>query len=77
MLVLIKRPNGEASIQEVIHFEDGSHAEGGDQLGPDDVVDGKRIADWPAGVHTVKTVERTGRGTDWTANSVEIEHEEA
>lgn len=52
--VLIKRDDGFALYSEVEEFEDGGHSEGGRQLTPDDIVDGKAIRDWPTGVFNVK-----------------------
>lgn len=57
-LVLLKRDDGTAWIFEVNYYPDGSHSEGSDHLSADDVIDGKRVADWPAGVHTVKKLAR-------------------
>jgi hypothetical protein len=55
--VLIKREDGAAFYSETQEQPGGTYLEGGRQLSPDDVVDGKAVRDWPSGVFTVQTVE--------------------
>lgn len=76
-LVLIKRESGEAfiSITEQISLDE--HIEGGRPLSPDDVVDGKKVRDWPVGVFTVKELVRneeraSERLTDWSRDTIQI-----
>lgn len=72
---LIKRADGTAFYSEVIQLTPDHHLEGTTQLTPDDVVDGRRIADWPVGVHCISTLE--SRISDWTANTLEAENGKA
>lgn len=76
--VLIVREDGAAFLQEVEQISPDEHREGGAQLAPDDVVDGKKVRDWPVGVFTVKSVISTGlesRISDWNADTLESENE--
>ena len=73
--VLIKREDGTAFISFTNQTADGWE-EGGARLSPDDVVDGKKVKDWPAGVFTVNHVIWEGaleRFTDWNAKNLDVE----
>lgn len=63
-LVLIVRSDGAAFISETTYVGGNPlPREGGRRLSPDDLVDGKAVRDWPAGIHTVHKLER-GRKHD-------------
>lgn len=74
-LVLIKRDDGTAFISETIYVEgEPLPWEGGRQLAPDEIVDGKKVSDWPVGVFTVHQIN--DRLSDWNDESVEIQDDE-
>lgn len=74
--VLVKREDGDAFLQVVVYHDDGSHSEGGRKLSPDEMVDGKRVRDWPVGVHAIQNVLRgVNRFTDWGENPPEVSNE--
>ncbi len=53
-LVLIKR-DGISTITETdTDLPSGGVGEGGSRCNPDDIADGRRVADWPDGVHTIE-----------------------
>jgi hypothetical protein len=57
--VFIKREDGAAFISVTEEIPGNpTPKEGGRPLEPDELVDGKKVSDWPAGVFTVKTVTK-------------------
>jgi hypothetical protein len=75
--VLVKNENGA-----FFGFADVTQeriAEGITPLSPDDLVDGKKVKDWPVGVHKIRTVEFANgeRVTDWSADTSEDSNGEA
>lgn len=61
-LVLMKRKDGAAFISVTEQMGPDEHREGGAKLAPDDIVDGKPVCDWPAGVFTVSSLRRYDGG---------------
>ena len=50
-LVLVKRDDGTAAILGAVELDGGSHYDIERAVSGDDIVDGKPVSAWPAGVH--------------------------
>lgn len=50
-LVLVKREDGTAAVLGAIEREDGSHYDVEQRVAAADIVDGRLVSEWPAGVH--------------------------